>query len=133
MPRANRHFLPGYTWHITHRCHNREFLLKHRIDRYRWIAELGEAKRRYNLRILNYIATSNHIHLIERNMNWSGAVAIGRESFLEQIRDQFGYKLRKKGIKKDDDLSYIRDKRLFYNTKHPTDILPGENTFLWDI
>ncbi len=64
MPRANRHFLPGYTWHITHRCHNREFLLKHRIDRYRWIAELGEAKRRYNLRILKYIATSNHIHLI---------------------------------------------------------------------
>ena len=21
MPRANRHFLPGHVWHITHRCH----------------------------------------------------------------------------------------------------------------
>jgi hypothetical protein len=21
MPRANRHFLPGHLWHITHRCH----------------------------------------------------------------------------------------------------------------
>ena len=20
MPRANRHFLPGYVWHITHQC-----------------------------------------------------------------------------------------------------------------
>jgi hypothetical protein len=20
MPRANRHFLPGYIWHITHLC-----------------------------------------------------------------------------------------------------------------
>ena len=24
MPRANRHFLPGYVWHITHRCHQRK-------------------------------------------------------------------------------------------------------------
>ena len=22
MPRANRHYLPGYVWHITHRCHS---------------------------------------------------------------------------------------------------------------
>ena len=21
MLRAHRHFLPGYVWHITHRCH----------------------------------------------------------------------------------------------------------------
>jgi hypothetical protein len=21
MPRANRHFLPGCVWHLTHRCH----------------------------------------------------------------------------------------------------------------
>lgn len=64
MPRANRHFLPGYIWHITHRCHNRAFLHQHRIDRDRWLHELGEAKRRYDLRILNYLATSNHIHLL---------------------------------------------------------------------
>ena len=28
MPRANRHFLPGYVRHITHRCHKKEFPLK---------------------------------------------------------------------------------------------------------
>ena len=28
MPRANRYFLPGHVWHITHRCHKKEFLLK---------------------------------------------------------------------------------------------------------
>ena len=27
MPRANRYFVPGYVWHITHRCHKQEFLL----------------------------------------------------------------------------------------------------------
>jgi len=33
MPRANRYFLPGYIWHITHRCHKKEFLLKFSTDR----------------------------------------------------------------------------------------------------
>ncbi len=28
MARANRHYIPGYFWHITHRCHKKEFLLK---------------------------------------------------------------------------------------------------------
>lgn len=28
MPRANRYFVPGYVWHITHRCHRKVFLLK---------------------------------------------------------------------------------------------------------
>lgn len=28
MPRANRHYLPGQLWHITHRCHKMEFLLQ---------------------------------------------------------------------------------------------------------
>ncbi len=33
MPRANRYFLPGHVWHITHRCHKKEFLLKFSKDR----------------------------------------------------------------------------------------------------
>jgi len=37
MPRANRYFLPGHVWHITHRCHNKEFLLKFAKDRKRWL------------------------------------------------------------------------------------------------
>ena len=38
MPRANRHFLPGHVWHITHRCHQRKFLLKFARDRRRYLA-----------------------------------------------------------------------------------------------
>jgi hypothetical protein len=37
MPRANRYFLPGYVWHITHRCHKGEFLLKFDRDQRRWV------------------------------------------------------------------------------------------------
>jgi len=64
MARANRHYLPGYVWHITHRCHKREFLLKFSKDKKRWLYWLFEAKKRYGLSILNYTVTSNHIHLL---------------------------------------------------------------------
>jgi len=64
MARANRHFLPGYAWHITHRCHKKEFLLKLVKDRQRLLYWLFQAKKRYGLCILNYIITSNHIHLL---------------------------------------------------------------------
>ena len=61
---AGRHFLPGHVWHITHRCHKKEFLLKFARDRCRWLQWLFEAKKRYGIRILNYMVTSNHIHLL---------------------------------------------------------------------
>lgn len=64
MPRANRHYLPGYVWHITHRCHQKEFLLKNQQDRACYIHWLCEARSRYGVSVLNYIVTSNHIHLL---------------------------------------------------------------------
>jgi putative transposase len=64
MPRASRHYIPGYIWHITHRCHKKEFLLKFARDRRRWVAWVFEARKRYGLSILNYMVTSNHIHLL---------------------------------------------------------------------
>jgi len=64
MARANRHHLPGYVWHITHRCHKREFLLKFEKDKKRWIHWLFEAKKRFGLCVLNFTVTSNHIHLL---------------------------------------------------------------------
>jgi putative transposase len=67
MPRASRHYIPGYVWHITHRCHKKEFLLKFARDRNRWLYWLFEAKKRFGLSILNYTVTSNHIHLLVRD------------------------------------------------------------------
>jgi putative transposase len=64
MPRAHRHFLPDHIWHITHRCHKQEFLLKLGRDRDCWRYCLFKAKQRYGLSILNFIVTSNHIHLL---------------------------------------------------------------------
>ena len=64
MARAKRHYIPGQIWHLTHRCHKREFLLKLVMDRRKWVQWLFEAKRRYGLVILNYTVTSNHIHML---------------------------------------------------------------------
>ena len=64
MARANRHYLPGHVWHITHRCHRKEFLLKFAQDRRRWVHWLREAKKRYGLPVLDYMVTSNHVHLL---------------------------------------------------------------------
>lgn len=75
MPRANRHFLPGQFWHITHRCHEGAFLLKFARDRRAWLRWLFEAKKRFGLCVLDYVVTSNHIHLLVKD---AGESAIAR-------------------------------------------------------
>ena len=67
MPRANRHFLLGQLWHITHRCHEKSFLLKFARDRRAYLRWLFEAKKRFGLWVLNYVVTSNHIHLLVKD------------------------------------------------------------------
>ena len=36
-------FLPGYVWHLTHRCHQKAFLLKFARDRRRYLRWFFEA------------------------------------------------------------------------------------------
>jgi len=67
MARAKRHYLPGYIWHITHRCHKREFLLNFSKDRHRYLQWLYQARKRYGLSILDHMVTSNHVHLLVRD------------------------------------------------------------------
>src|SRR5262245_19775481 len=64
MLRANRHFLPGYVWHITHRCHRKNFLLKFARDRQSYLRWVFQANKRFGLSVLSYIVTSNHVHLL---------------------------------------------------------------------
>jgi putative transposase len=52
-----------------HRCRKKEFLLKFPRDRECWFGWLFEAKKRYDLCVLNYAVTSNHIHLLVEDTN----------------------------------------------------------------
>jgi putative transposase len=64
MPRRKRIHIPGFLWHITHRCHKKEHLLKFEKDRKAWRGWLYKAKKRYGLRVITYAVTCNHIHLL---------------------------------------------------------------------
>ena len=45
MPRRKRIHIPGFLWHITHRCHKKEHLLKFEKDRKTWRDWLFKAKK----------------------------------------------------------------------------------------
>jgi REP element-mobilizing transposase RayT len=64
VPRPNRSFACGQIWHITHRCHEQSFLLRFPRDRRRYRHWLLEARKRFGLRVLNYVITCNHVHLL---------------------------------------------------------------------
>lgn len=64
MARKKRIHLPGFLWHITHRCHKKEHLLKFAKDRKIWRGWLFEARKRYGLKVITYAVTCNHIHLL---------------------------------------------------------------------
>jgi putative transposase len=74
MPNASRYLEPGYTYHLTHRCHDRRFLLKFARDRDLYRRWLREGARRYHVPVYNYCITSNHVHVIA-HANEAGAVA----------------------------------------------------------
>jgi putative transposase len=95
MPRANRYFILGQVWHRTHRCHKKDFLLKFQKDRSWWLNWLYEAKKRYSLCVLNYIVTSNHIHLLVYD---TGTKAIPNSMQLIAGRTARQFNQRKKHI-----------------------------------
>jgi putative transposase len=64
MPRANRYIQPGCIYHLTHRCHNRNFLLRFAKDRSQYRERLRLALKRFRVSLLGYCLTSNHTHLL---------------------------------------------------------------------
>jgi len=95
MPRAKRYFIPGYFWHITQRCHKREFLFKFSRDRRTWIRWLYEARTRYGLKVLNYTVTSNHIHLLVKSE--SDEVAKSMQLISGSTAQQYNNRKNRKG------------------------------------
>ena len=96
MPRANRYFVPGYIWHITHRCHKQEFLMKFLRDRKQWIAWLFEAKKRFGLTVFNYNVTSNHIHLLLEDPG-GDAIPKSMQLIAGRLAQQYNQRKKRKG------------------------------------
>lgn len=96
MPRANRHYVTGHIWHLTHRCHERQFLLRFRHDRKRWLYWLSEARRRHRLRVLNYIVTCNHIHLLVMDQG-AGEIARSMQLIAGRTAQEFNRRKGRRG------------------------------------
>jgi putative transposase len=97
MPRANRYFLPGNIWHITHRCHNKDFLLKFKKERSCWIHWLYESKKRFSITILNYVATSNHIHLLVMDNTREGNISKFMQLLQSRTAQEYNVRKKRKG------------------------------------
>jgi putative transposase len=97
VARANRYFVPGYIWHLTHRCHKKEFLLKFSRDRRRWMSWVFQAKKRFGLRILNYIVTYNHIHLLVLDTKKPGVIPKSLQLAAGRIAQEFNIRKDRQG------------------------------------
>jgi putative transposase len=97
MARANRHFIPGGVWHITHRCHKKEFLLKFAHDRTRFVMWLREARKRFGAQILNYAVTSNHVHLLVKDKGDTGVIPSAIQLVAGRLGQEYNHRKCRKG------------------------------------
>jgi putative transposase len=92
MPRANRYMLPGCLYHLTHRCHDRGFLLRFARDRDEYRRRLRRRLAGSRCAVLDYAITSNHVHLLLRGQD-PGAVS----TLMQRVQGEFAlhYNTRK--------------------------------------
>lgn len=64
MPRASRYLREGYTYHLTHRCHDRRFQLRFKHERKAYREWLRVGAKRYGVAVFGYCITSNHTHVV---------------------------------------------------------------------
>jgi putative transposase len=84
MPRANRYFVPGQVYHLTHRCHDRQFLFRFARERNLYRQALWRSLRETAVSVLSYCVTSNHTHLLACS---ESATAISQ--WMQQVEGEF--------------------------------------------
>jgi putative transposase len=90
MPRPNRRFRSGYSYHVTVRCNNRAFDLRRREARAIVLHAISRALRRFDARLYGVALMSNHIHYLVQTrepadlsrlmhwLNWNVAMRMNR-------------------------------------------------------
>lgn len=71
--------------------------MKFAKDRHRWTQWLFEAKRRYGLTILNYVVTSNHIHLLVVDDNDRMTIPKAIQLTAGRVAQEYNQRKRRKG------------------------------------
>ncbi len=102
MARANRHYIPGHVWHLTHRCHKREFVFNFAKDRLRWMQWLYETRKKHHLVILNYMVTSNHTHLPVYDNGSADVIPKSVQLLAGRIGQEYNIRKKRKGAFRQD-------------------------------
>jgi len=84
MPRASRYFIPGKVYHLTHRCHDCEFLFRFDRDRDDYRKRLWSSLREASVSLLAYCITSNHVHLLA-----VAEAATSLSEWMQQLQGEF--------------------------------------------
>jgi putative transposase len=92
MPRASDYLLQGYTYHLTHRCQEKLFLLKAGRDRDAYRKWLREGVDRYGVPVYGYCITHNHVHVVAHA---SDREAVSRMMQLAAGATAKGFNIRK--------------------------------------
>lgn len=143
MPRANRHFLPNHVWHITHRCHEKTFLLRFARDRRRFaVVDLAGLSAlcgftevaRFQQAHRQWIEETLAADAMARDDRWSESIAIGSKAFVEKVKVELGIKARYREIGEADGTFALRESRRPYAPvfSGESDALRPDNTLLWD-
>jgi putative transposase len=102
-------------FHLTHRCHNRAFLLRFARDREAYRAKLRQRLQEHEVWLLDYCLTPNHVHLLVDAQDRAEISA-----WMQKVAGEFarGYN-RRKG----------RSNAFWGDNDHAT--LVEEGTYLW--
>jgi len=98
MPRGKRYIVSGYTYHVTHRCHDRAFLLKFRKHRSLYREMLRQRLGHYRLSVFSYCITSNHVHLLLRPEPADGLGTLSR--FMQSLEGDFAQEYNRRKVRK---------------------------------
>ena len=98
MPRANRYLTSGPAYHVTHRCHNRAFLLCFAKDRAAYRSMLRRhLLARPELSALTYCITFNHIHLLLTSRATDAAVSDHMQALEGEFAGYYNRRKRRSG------------------------------------
>lgn len=103
----------GYTYHLTHRCHNRQRLLRVARERDAYREWLREGVQRHRVPVYGFCITSNHVHVIVH--------ALDREAVSAMMHLASGSTAKQYNLRKE------RDGSMWEHPYHCTAIQNGEH------
>ena len=91
-PRGNRLCVEGGIFHLTHRCHHHAFHVRLARDRNSYREKRREALQIYDVALLDYCPTCNHVHLLvdaEQKSPGSGSLQEVQKNLEAEIQSLF--------------------------------------------